>query len=135
MATIHRHVDIGRPAAAVWDALRDWGALHRRRAPGFAVAVELDGEDRIVTFGDGAVARERFLSCDDERRRLAWSIVGAPFTHHNGVAAVEALDAGRARLHWTTDLLPHDLAGPIGARMEQGLAVIRTTLEAQPAPA
>src|SRR3954454_16255641 len=135
MATIHRHVEIERPAAAVWDALRDWGALHRRLAPGFAVAGELEGDDRVVTFADAATARERFVSCDDERRRLAWSIVGPPFTHHNGAAEVIDLGAGRARLHWTTDLLPHDLAGPIGARMEEGLAVIRATLEAQRAPA
>jgi carbon monoxide dehydrogenase subunit G len=135
MATIHRQVEISRPADAVWDALRDWGELHRRLAPGFAVGVELDGEDRIVTFGDGTVARERFVSSDDERRRLAWSIVGAPFTHHNGVAEVDDLGNGRSRLRWTADLLPHALAEPIGARMDEGLAAIRATLEAQRAPA
>jgi carbon monoxide dehydrogenase subunit G len=135
MATIHRHVEIRRPADAVWDALRDWGALHRRLAPGFVVGVELDGEDRIVTFGDGTVARERFVSSDDERRRLAWSIVGAPFTHHNGVARVDDLGDGRSRLRWTTDLLPDALAEHIGARMDEGLAVIQATLEAQRVPA
>jgi hypothetical protein len=90
MATIRKERAVEAPAAAVWDALRDWGALHERLVPGFVVDTRLDGEDRIVTFFNGAEARETLIDSDDEAMRLAWSIVDGPYTHHNGVAQVFA---------------------------------------------
>ena len=62
--------------------------------PGFATATRLDGWDRIVTFFNGAVARERLIDLDDDVRRLAWSIVEGPYTHHN--ASAQVLAAGDA---------------------------------------
>jgi hypothetical protein len=35
MASILKDIIIEAHADQVWDALRDWGALHRRLAPGF----------------------------------------------------------------------------------------------------
>ena len=78
MASIHREVQIAARPEAVWDALRDVGAIHRRLAPGFVTDVRLEEGARIVTFGNGAVARELIVDVDDQRRRLAWSVVGAP---------------------------------------------------------
>ena len=43
------------PLHQVWAALRDWGALHERLAPGFVANTHIDGNDRIVTFADGAI--------------------------------------------------------------------------------
>ena len=74
----------------MWAALRDWGALHVRLAPGFALDTRLEGEDRIVTFFNGAVARERLVDRDEQARRLVWSIVDGPYAHHNGAAQVFA---------------------------------------------
>jgi uncharacterized protein YndB with AHSA1/START domain len=45
VASIRREILVAVPPARVWDALRDWGALHERLVPGFAVATEVDGRD------------------------------------------------------------------------------------------
>ena len=51
-ATVRRQIEIAADRAAVWDAIADFGAVHTRVAPGFLTALELDGSDRIVTFGN-----------------------------------------------------------------------------------
>ena len=131
MAHIRTETQIDASPEEVWDALRDWGALHTRLVPGFAVDTRLEGEDRIVTFFNGAVAREVLVDLDDGARRLAWSVVDGPYTHHSASAQVLADGDGRARFVWTADLLPNELATVTGRLMEQGTAVVRRTLEAQ----
>jgi carbon monoxide dehydrogenase subunit G len=113
---------------AIWDAVRDVGALHTRLVPGFVVSTKLDGDARIVTFGNGLVAREPIISIDDERRRLAWSAEGGRTKHYNAVLQVFAQGPG-SRVEWTTDLLPNDMANPIQTMQEQGLAIMKLTLE------
>jgi hypothetical protein len=73
--------------------------------------------------------REAILGCDEEHRRLAWSIVDGPYSHHHGAAEVLAEDDGRARFVWTADLRPDTLAEATAHAMEQGLAAIKRTLE------
>ncbi|ROS39976.1 SRPBCC family protein [Amycolatopsis thermoflava] len=135
MASIRTEILIDTPLDEVWAALRDWGALHERLAPGFVTDTRLDGTDRIVTFFDGTIVREVLIDLDDDAHRLVWSVVGGPYTHHNGVAQVFADGPGRTRFVWVADLLPGDLAARTGALMEQGTAVIKETLEAQALPA
>src|SRR3982751_3833448 len=106
MASIHREVRIQADPATVWDALRDVGALHVRLAPGFVTDVRLEEGARIVTFGNGIVARELIVDVDDERRRLVWSVVGGQMTHHNASAQVLSDGEGRSRFVWIADLLP-----------------------------
>jgi carbon monoxide dehydrogenase subunit G len=129
MASIHREVRIEAAPETVWDALRDVGAIHQRLAPGFVTAVHLEEGARVVTFGNGVVARELIVDVDDERRRLVWSVVGGRMTHHNASAQVFADGEGRSRFVWIADLLPHSVAPGIAAMMEQGLAAIKRTLE------
>ncbi|HEX3563680.1 MAG TPA: SRPBCC family protein, partial [Solirubrobacterales bacterium] len=85
MASIRKEIQIDAPPEKVWDAVRDFGALHERLVPGFVTDCRMDGEDRIVTFASGAVVREVLIDLDDEQRRLVWSIVDGPYRHHNGV--------------------------------------------------
>jgi hypothetical protein len=118
-----------RPEQA-WAALRDFGALHERLAPGFATDLRMDGNDRIVTFFNGSVVREVLVDLDDESRRLVWSIVDGPYAHHNGAAQVSADGPGRTRFVWIADLLPDELAAPTTELMRRGSAVIKQTLEA-----
>ncbi len=129
MASIRKEIVIATASGRVWDAIRDVGALHTRLVPGFGVDPRLEGDSRVVTFGNGAVARERIVALDEDARRLVWSIVGGRFEHHNG--AVQVLDepGGGARVVWMADLLPHGLAPEIGGMMEQGLGVMKRTLE------
>jgi hypothetical protein len=131
MASIRRQVIIDADPEVVWDALRDWGALHERLAAGFATDCRRDGTARIVTFASGAVLREEILGCSEQDRRLAWSIVDGPYTHHNGGAEVHDADNGRARFVWTSDIAPDALAQPTAAAMEEGLAAIKRTVEAR----
>src|SRR2546428_12471359 len=58
MASIHKDILIDANPNDVWDALRDFGALHTRLVPGFVTDTKLDGDARIVTFANGTVARE-----------------------------------------------------------------------------
>jgi hypothetical protein len=130
MASVQKDIHLGAPATDAWDALRDFGAVHQRVAPGFVVDTRLDGHDRLVTFAGGTVARERLVTVDDHRRRLVYTVVEGPLgaTHHQ--ASVEVLDdAGRGgscgcRLVWTTDVLPDALASTIERLMDQGAAAI-----------
>jgi Polyketide cyclase / dehydrase and lipid transport len=130
MATIRKEVLIYRRPGDVWAALRDWGALHTRLVPGFVVDARVEGEDRVVTFFNGAQARERIVSVDDDQHRLVWSIVESQlgFTHHNGAAQVLA-ENGATRFVWTADLLPHELAEPVAEFMQRGVETVKATLE------
>ena len=47
MASIHKDIPINAPAHETWDAVRDFGAVHTRLAPGFVTDIAYD-----VGFGD-----------------------------------------------------------------------------------
>lgn len=130
MATIRKERTIEARPEAVWEALADWGAIHERLVPGFVTDTRLDGEDRIVTFFNGAVAREVLVDRSEEDRRLVWSVVDGPYTHHNGAAQVHAEEDGTTRFVWIADLLPDEAAEPTAAMMEQGVETVKRTLEA-----
>jgi hypothetical protein len=129
MASIHQEIAIESPAERVWDAVRDVGAIHERLAPGFVADTKLEDGARVVTFASGMVARELIVDLDDERRRLAWSVVGSRMTHHNASLQIFAEGERRTRAVWIADLLPHELAPAIGAMIAQGLEAMKKTLE------
>jgi hypothetical protein len=129
MASIHKETLIKARPEDVWDAVRDIGAIHQRLAPGFVVDTRLEEGARVVTFGNGMVARELIVDLDDQARRLAWSVVGTQMTHHNASLQIFAEGDGHCRAVWIADLLPHKLAGNIGAMIEQGLGAMKQTLE------
>jgi carbon monoxide dehydrogenase subunit G len=136
MASVRREISINADPAAVWDALRDVGALHRRLVPGFVTdcRIEDDGRARVVTFGNGIVAREVIVDIDDAARRLVWSAAGGRLTHHNAAAQVFAEGDGTTRFVWVADLLPDEMAPAIAQMIEQGLAVIKKTLDGAGGP-
>ena len=130
MATLRREVSLDAPATKVWPAIRDFGQVHTRVAPGFLTSLEMDKGDRIVTFFNGLVARERLVTADDESCRLVYSVVEGHASHYN--AAVQIVPEGRdkSRLVWTIDLLPNELAPAIGGMMDHAAAFMKKTLEA-----
>jgi carbon monoxide dehydrogenase subunit G len=131
VASIHKEVLINADPAAVWDALRDVGAVHQRLAPGFVTDVQMEDGARVVTFGNGMVARELIVDVNDDTRRFAWSVVGGRMTHHNASAQVFSDGNGGTRFVWIADLLPHELAPAITQMIEAGLAVIKRTMESR----
>ncbi|HEV8247792.1 MAG TPA: SRPBCC family protein [Polyangiaceae bacterium] len=129
MATIRKEILISARPEFVWDALRDVGALHTRLCPGFVTDVRMEVGARVVTFGNGVVARELIVSIEDDARRVVWSVVDGPFTHHNGAAQVFAEGNGQSRFVWTADLLPNGAAPAVESMMEQAMPIIKSTLE------
>lgn len=131
MASIHKEILIEATPEQVWAAVRDVGAVHRRLLPGYVVDVRLDEDARILTFPNGAVARELIVDVDDEARRLAYTVVEGrmPLLHHHASFQVFAEGEGRSRLVWITDLLPNEFSAEIRVRVERGAAVMKQTLE------
>jgi carbon monoxide dehydrogenase subunit G len=133
MTSIIKDILIDAPADAVWDAVADFGAVHRRFAPGFVTNVELTPGARMVTFGDGTVVRELFLGVDHDRRRLAYSVDHERLAHHSASFQVVGAGDGKSRLIWTADVLPDAMGPYIAERMDAGLAAAQHTLGRVPA--
>jgi hypothetical protein len=129
MASIRKEITIDARPDDVWAALRDFGALHWRLVRGFVTDTRIDGQDRIVTFFNGAVARERHVDTDDDARRLVWSIVDGPYTHHNASAQVFAAGEAGTLFVWIADLLPDEAAERTAEMMEQGINAVKHSLE------
>lgn len=133
MASVRKEFRLDVPADKAWDAVRDFTAVHERLVPGVLTDGRPDGDSaRVVTFATGTVVREVLLGCDDAARRLAYAVVDSPFgfQHHN--ASIDVLadpdDPASCRIVWVTDLLPDELAGPVGDLMDAGAASMAQTL-------
>jgi carbon monoxide dehydrogenase subunit G len=130
MASIHRDTLIAAPAAALWDAMRDVGALHTRLVPGFVTHCEMDGAAaRKLRLANGMEAREVIVTVDDEQRRIVWSAAGGRLTHHNASAQVFDTGEARCRVVWIADLLPDALAPAIAEMIQAGLAAMKSHAE------
>jgi len=125
MASIHKNIRIDAHPDEVWAAVRDFGAVHARLAPGFVLDSRLEGEARIVTFANGTVARELLVDCDDERRRLVYAVVSERVKQHSASVQVLPDGHGVTQLIWIVDLLPSAFYrrpdGSGGARDAEGL--------------
>ena len=128
MASIHKDIPIDASPSEVWSALRDFGAVHERLAPGFVLDARLEGDARIVTFANGTVARERLVDCDEARRRLVYSVVSERVSHHNASVQVVAEDEARCRLIWIVDVLPNEIAPYIDAQMDRAALAMQKAL-------
>jgi DNA/RNA-binding domain of Phe-tRNA-synthetase-like protein len=129
MATVRREISTRATVEAVWDAIRDVGALHRRLVPRFVRDTVVEGDARIVTFANGLTVREPIVTIDDEARRLVWSSEGGITTHYN--ASVQAFAQGEStRVVWIADFLPDAARSRIEAAMDAGIAAMRGALEA-----
>ena len=129
MASVRKEIETDARPQDVWAAIRDIGALHTRLVPGFVIATRVEPDARIVTFGNGMEIREPIVDLDDAAKRLVWSAEGAGTTHYNASVQVFEGTGGCSRVVWIADFLPHDQKGQIEAMMEQGIAVMKKTLD------
>lgn len=129
MASIRQEIQVKANPAQVWDAMRDVGALHERLVPGFVVDTRLEPGARIVTFGNGVVAREAIVDLDDTAMRIVWSASGGRLEHHNASAQVFAESGDGARVVWICDLLPNEMREAIDGMITQGMAAMKRTLD------
>ncbi|MDZ4368135.1 MAG: SRPBCC family protein [Afipia sp.] len=129
MASIHKEALLDAPSDRVWDAVRDFGAVHTRLARGFVTDCTIDDDARIVTFANGTTARELLVDCDDARCRLVYAIVGERIKQHSASFQIVDDGAGRSRFIWTVDVLPNEIAPYISAQMDLGMIAMKATLE------
>ena len=129
MASIHKDIPIAAPAHEVWDAVRDFGGLHTRLVPGFVRDARFDGNARIVTFANGAVARELLVDCDDARRRLVYAVISERVKQHSASVQVIADGEARCRIVWIVDVLPHEIAPYITGQMDVAAAAMQKAFE------
>lgn len=124
MASIHNDIVLDASARDVWDAVRDFGALHERLAPGFVTACTLDGDARVVTFANGSVAREVLVDCDDARQRLVYAISNERLKHYSASVQVIADGERRSRLVWIIDMLPNELAAYVQGQTREAVIAL-----------
>lgn len=129
MASVKLDIPIAAPAAHVWDAVSDIGAIHTRFVPGFVTDTKLDGDMRTVTFETGFVARELIVDLDPAAMRLAYAVQpNELMTHHHATFEVVPEGPAACRLVWQADFLPAEAKAPVRGMMEQGAAVMKRTL-------
>ena len=128
MASIHKDIIIDASPADVWDAVRDFGAVHQRLVPGFVLDSRLDGDARIVSFANGTSARELLVDCDDKRQRLVYAVISERIKLHSASVQVIADGDNRSRLLWIVDVLPHEIAPYIDAQMDQAALAMQKKL-------
>jgi uncharacterized protein YndB with AHSA1/START domain len=131
MASIRKDITIQASPEHVWEAIRDVHAVHRRLAPGFVIDVRADGDVRVVSFANGAVARELIVDVDDKKHRLAYSVVESPLqmTHHHATMEVRREGPDASRIVWIADFWPNTAVERVGPMMEQGSQVMKQNLE------
>jgi carbon monoxide dehydrogenase subunit G len=129
MATIYKEFFVKASPEFVWAAIKDVGAVHTRLAQGFVTDTVLAGDIRTVTFSNGVVAREQVVTINDDLRRLVYTLLGGPASHHNASFQVFDAPEGQSRVVWVTDLLPENARAPIAQMVELGSSAIQQTLE------
>ena len=128
MASISKDIPLDADADTVWTALRDVGNAHRIFSP-VLTDCRLDPDDiRVVTFANGLVVHERIVDVDDDARRLAYTVLDGPFTHHHATFVVAAGPDGTSVLSWVSDVLPHDAAPMVEDLMDQGALAAQRSL-------
>lgn len=128
MASIHKDIPLNASSDDIWDAVRDFGALHTRLVPGFVRDTRLEGAGvRVVTFANGNVARELLVDCDESRKRLVYAVSSERVQHYNASVQVFVEGEARSRLVWIIDLLPNDIAPYIAGQMDQAAQAMRKT--------
>jgi len=128
MASIHKEFPIDADPDDVWAAVRDFGAVHQRLAPGFVIDARLEGDARIVTFHNGTVAREVLVDCDDARRRLVYAVISERVKHYSASVQVAADGEMRTRVIWIVDVLPHEIAPYIAGQMDLAVLAMQKAL-------
>ena len=127
MTTIYRECALDTPAADAWAVLRDPLGAGRAFA-GVLVDVKLDGDARRVTFANGQVAEERIVAIDDERMRIAYTVVGGRFEHHHASMQIVPDPGGGCRFVWISDFLPDEARSFVQPLVDAGCAAIARNL-------
>src|SRR3712207_1283812 len=102
MTTIWHEARLDVAADQAWHALRQTDRAHELFA-GVLVDARMEGDVRTVTFANGLVVRERIVTVDDARRRIAYAVIGDLFEHHMASMQILAEGGTGCRFIWITD--------------------------------
>lgn len=128
-ASVRKEIIVDASPDFVWDALRDFGAVHTRLARGFVVDTKMEGDARVVFFANGTQAKELLVDIDDELMRLVYSAVNPRLVAHSASAQLYREADDKTRFVWVADFLPNELKPYIDGQMEAGAEAIKRTLE------
>jgi uncharacterized protein YndB with AHSA1/START domain len=129
MAAVHVEASIRAPAQQVWRALAATGDAHLAFA-GVLTDCRLEREDvRVATFANGQVIKERIISVDPQRMRIAYGVIESQFVHHSASMQVVPRSDDECVFVWIADVLPHAAAAMITPLMEQGARALRSVME------
>lgn len=129
MASIQKEFGVAATADDVWDAVRDFAAVHTRLAPGFVTDSVMDDDSRLVTFSNGTSARELLVDCDDTKRRLVYAEISERIRQHSASVQIVEDGNGRSRFVWIVDVLPNEIAPYISGQMDLSIAAMKKKLE------
>jgi hypothetical protein len=125
MASIYKDIPLDARADDVWAAVRDFGAVHQRLAPGFVTDCRLDGDSRMVTFANSNVARELLVTMDDARKRMVYAVVSPRVKQHSASIQVFADGDNHSRMVWIADVLPDEIGSYIDGQMDLGAVAMQ----------
>jgi hypothetical protein len=125
MTSIYKDIPLDARPEDVWAAVRDYGAAHRRVAPGFVTDCRLDGDSRIVTFANGNIAQELLVTMDDARKRMVYAVVSPRVKQHSASIQVFADGDNRSRMVWIADVLPNEIGSYIDSQMDLGAVAMQ----------
>ena len=129
MASIQKEIEINRSRESIWSAIRDVGNIHKRLVVGFVTDCKLEGDWRTITFANGMTVRELIVDVDDKSFRHSWSARSPQLLHHSASVQVFSLGPNKSRVLWIADLMPNEMAAPVGEMIQQGLMAMKRTLE------
>ena len=129
MASIHKEITVEVAPETAWSALRRVEDAHELFTP-VLVDGQLAGDTRTVRFANGMVVRERILDVDENRRRVAYTVLDGPgIVYHHASMQIENAGPGRSRFVWITDFLPEEVGPNLAPLIEQGAAALKRNLE------
>ncbi len=128
MATIHREFEIHAAPEDAWAAIRDVGRINEFIT--FLGQVTVEGDRRTCALGDQGTLREVILSVDDDRRRVAYTIVESPFNfeHHSASMQIAPNGGSGARFIWTTDVKPDGAVPPLSEAIDKAVESLKDKL-------
>lgn len=128
MATIWWEQPVAASADRAWAALRRVEKAHELFAPVLSDG-SMQGDVRTVTFANGLVVRERIVTIDEPRRRVAYTVLGDTFEHHLASMQILPVDEGNCRFLWISDFLPDNRAETVRPLVEQGARAFASNVE------
>lgn len=131
MASVIVECSLRCPPEQAWALLADVAAPHKA-FPNVVTDARMDNGERLITFANGAVVRERIVSIDPARRRIAYAVSGGRFSQHAASMQVLAEDGGHCRFLWASDFLPDEFAPLVETLMHRGMKALTLALAGQP---